>query len=165
MADTASSAAAGTGRTFANAERPVIALAGNPNSGKTSLFNLLTGLNRKVANFPGITVERVVGSTRLPDGRTADVLDLPGSYSLFARSEDERVARNALLGRAAGTPRPDVVVAVADAASLERSLFFVTQLFEVGLPVVIALTMGDIAERRGARVDAGALEEIGRAHV
>ena len=94
MADTASSAAAGTGRTFANAERPVIALAGNPNSGKTSLFNLLTGLNRKVANFPGITVERVVGSTRLPDGRTADVLDLPGSYSLFARSEDERVARN-----------------------------------------------------------------------
>ena len=165
MADTASSAAAGTGRTFANADRPVIALAGNPNSGKTSLFNLLTGLNRKVANFPGITVERVVGSTRLPDGRTADVLDLPGSYSLFARSEDERVARNALLGRAAGTPRPDVVVAVADAASLERSLFFVTQLFEVGLPVVIALTMGDIAERRGARVDAGALEEALRVPV
>ncbi len=145
---------------YATATRPTIALAGNPNSGKTSLFNLLTGLRRKVANYPGVTVERVIGSAKLPDGRAADVLDLPGTYSLFARSEDERIARDVLLGRAPRTPKPDVVVAVVDASSIERSLFLATQLFELGLPVVVALTMNDVAARRGARVDPAPLERV-----
>ncbi len=134
--------------------RPVVALAGNPNSGKTSVFNALTGLRRKVGNYPGVTVERVEGSLELPDGRNARVVDLPGCYSLYPRSEDERVARNVLLGLDEQVPRPDCVVAVVDASNLERNLYFATQLFETGTPVVIALNMMDVVERRGTPVDA-----------
>jgi len=137
----------------------LIALAGNPNSGKTSLFNRLTGLRQRIGNYPGITVERVQGTISLGDGETATLLDLPGCYSLFSRAPDERIARDALLGLVPGAERPDVVVVVADASNLERNLYFVTQLLETGLPVVVALNMVDIAERRRRPVDAAVIEE------
>lgn len=140
----------------------VFALAGNPNSGKTSVFNALTGLRRKVGNYPGVTVERVEGNLLMPDGSTARLVDLPGCYSLFPRSEDERVARNVLLGMDKKIPRPDAVIAVVDASNLERNLYLATQLLEIGMPVVIALNMVDVTERRGQPVDAAQLEaELG----
>ena len=135
-----------------------IALAGNPNSGKTSLFNHLTGARRQIGNYPGVTVERVTGRATLPDGGVAQVVDLPGAYSLTARSADERIARDVLLGLDPTLPRPDVVVAVVDASSLERSLFFATQLMEAGIPMVVALTMNDLAARRNAPVNSASLE-------
>jgi len=135
-----------------------VALAGNPNSGKTSLFNGLTGLRTKVANYPGVTVERVEGRMQLSDGRAARLVDLPGCYSLFARSEDERIARNVLLGLQEGSPRPDIVIAVVDATNLERNLYFVTQLMETGLPLCVALTMVDVAERSHVPIEVADLE-------
>ena len=134
-----------------------VALAGNPNSGKTSVFNALTGLRHRVGNYPGVTVERIEGRTDLPDGSRAVVIDLPGCYSLFARSEDERIARDALLGLLPGTKRPDVAVVVVDATNLERNLYFATQLMETGIEVCVALNMVDLAERRGIPVDAAEL--------
>ncbi|MHC4549969.1 MAG: ferrous iron transport protein B [Planctomycetota bacterium] len=147
-----------SGPTEAPAATLHIALAGNPNSGKTSLFNALTGLRHKVGNYPGVTVERIEGRLALPDGTRAAVVDLPGCYSLYAVSEDERIARNVLLGLVPGAPRPDVVVAVVDATSLERNLYFATQLMETGVRVCVALNMVDLAERRGTPVDAAVLE-------
>jgi ferrous iron transport protein B len=137
----------------------IVALAGNPNSGKTSIFNTLTGLRRRVGNYPGVTVEHVEGAMTLPDGTTARVLDLPGSYSLFVQSEDERIACDVLLGLMSGVERPDVVVAVVDASNLERNLYFTTQLIETGVPICIALNMVDVAERHGVPVSAERLEE------
>jgi len=137
----------------------LVALAGNPNSGKTSLFNSLTGLRRKVGNYPGVTVERVEGRIALPDGTSASLLDLPGCYSLVARSEDERIARDVLLGLQPGTARPHATVLVLDATNLERNLYLATQLVETGTPLCAALTMVDEAEKAGAPVDAAALEE------
>ena len=134
-----------------------VALAGNPNSGKTSLFNALTGLRRKVGNYPGVPVERIEADLALANGARANVVDLPGSYSLYAVSEDERIARNVLLGLVQGQPRPDIVVAVVDATNLERNLYFATQLMETGVRVCIALNMVDLAERRGTPVDASFL--------
>jgi len=140
----------------------LIALAGNPNSGKTSLFNALTGLRLRVGNYPGVTVERVEGRIRLGDAEQARLLDLPGCYSLVARSDDERIARDVLLGTLPGADRPDVVVAVVDASNLERNLYFATQLLETGLPVCVALNMVDVAERAGVPVDPSVLErELG----
>src|SRR5437588_8670342 len=123
--------------------RPLmIALAGNPNAGKTSLFNALTGLRQKVANYPGVTVERKEGVWALaPDLRPARLLDLPGLYSLDATSIDEQIAHDVLTGRMADTPAPDVIVAVVDATNLERNLYLVTQLLETNRPVVVALTV------------------------
>jgi len=135
-----------------------VALAGNPNSGKTTLFNALTGLRRRVGNYPGVTVERVEGKMALPGGREAILIDLPGCYSLYARSEDERIARDVLLGLVPGSARPDVVLAVVDATNLERNLYFATQLMETGLPIVVALNMVDVAERSRVPVSAEALE-------
>ncbi|MHC4940998.1 MAG: ferrous iron transport protein B [Planctomycetota bacterium] len=137
----------------------LVALAGNPNSGKTSLFNHLTGLRQRIGNYPGITVEKVQGTVKLNDGSEASLLDLPGCYSLYSRAPDERIARDALLGLVEGTARPDVVLAVADASNLERNLYFVTQLLETGMPVVVALNMIDVAEQHGRPVDAAVLEE------
>ncbi len=137
-----------------------VALAGNPNAGKTSLFNALTGLRQKVANYPGVTVERKEGDWQLsPDAPPARLVDLPGLYSLDAASIDERIARDVLTGRVSGTPAPDVVVAAVDATNLERNLYLVTQLLEVGRPVVVALTMVDLAERERIEVDARRLGE------
>src|SRR6201990_1381005 len=138
----------------------VIALAGNPNAGKTTLFNALTGLRQKVANYPGVTVERKEGSWSIAkNAPPARLIDLPGLYSLDAASLDEKIARDVLTGQIAGLPAPDIIVAVVDATNLERNLYLATQLLEYGRPLVIALTMIDLAERRGIEVDAERLSD------
>jgi ferrous iron transport protein B len=125
-----------------------VALAGNPNTGKTSLFNALTGLRQKVANYPGVTVESKLGQWSLaPDWPPARVIDLPGLYSLDATSIDEQIARDVLLGRNSKIAKPDVVIVTVDATNLIRNLYLATQLIETGLPTVLALTMFDLAER------------------
>ena len=132
----------------------VLALAGNPNAGKTSLFNALTGLRQKVANYPGVTVESKVGSWTLrPDLPPARLIDLPGLYSLNATSIDEEIARDALLGNASGISQPDAIIVVVDATNLTRNLYLAVQLIETGRPVVVALTMFDIAERSKIKID------------
>ncbi|MDP3801701.1 ferrous iron transporter B [Brevundimonas sp.] len=130
-----------------------VALVGNPNSGKTALFNALTGAHQKVANYAGVTVERKEGLIRSADGHTMSVLDLPGTYSLRARSPDEEVTRDAVLGRLAGENTPDVIVAVADSTNLRLVLRLVLELKAVGRPMVLALNMYDIAQRQGLRID------------
>ena len=130
-----------------------VAIIGNPNTGKTTLFNALTGLRQRVGNFAGVTVERVEGGFKGPDGRRVTVLDLPGSYSLSAGSPDEQVALEVLLGRDADRWRPDVVLVVVDASHLERNLFLASQVVELGVPVVIALNQFDVAEAEGLRID------------
>ena len=134
-----------------------IALAGNPNAGKTTLFNALTGMRQKVGNYPGVTVEKKEGRARLVDGAEATILDLPGTYSLTPKSPDEEVARDVLLGLRADTPAPDAVLIVVDASNLERNLYLATQILELGLPSVIALNMTDVAAAAGKAVDAGQL--------
>ena len=130
-----------------------IALVGNPNTGKTTLFNALTGMRQRVGNFAGVTVERVEGSYRDDAGRRISVLDLPGSYSLSAHSPDEAIALDVLMGRARDIPVPDVLVVVVDALNIERNLFLASQLLELGLPTVIALNQIDAAEAEGLRID------------
>jgi ferrous iron transport protein B len=134
-----------------------IALAGNPNCGKTTLFNALTGLRQKVANYPGITVEKKTGRCAMPDGRAIEVVDLPGTYSLISSSPDELVAMQVLRGLRPDTPPPGVIVAVVDASNLARNLYLVSQLLELGKPLVVALNMMDIAVRRGIAIDVPAL--------
>lgn len=136
----------------------MIALAGNPNAGKTTLFNALTGLRQKVANYPGVTVERKEGSWKLPIG-PARLIDLPGLYSLDATSLDERIARQVIAGELKELPRPDVVLAVVDATNLERNLYLVTQLLEFGIPVVVALTMMDTFKEQGHEIDVAELSK------
>src|SRR5437868_11050198 len=136
-----------------------IALAGNPNSGKTTIFNALTGLRQKVANYPGVTVEKKTGRCRLPDGRRIDVIDVPGTYSLISRSPDEQVAMEVLRGLRNDSRTPDAVVVVVDASNLQRNLYLVSQLIELGRPMVVALNMMDVAERRGISVSAEKLSE------
>lgn len=139
--------------------RYTIALAGNPNAGKTTLFNSLTGLKQKVANYPGVTVERKEGLWRLGSS-TANLIDLPGLYSLDATSLDEQIARQVITGEQAGLPKPDAIVAVVDATNLERNLYLVTQLFEFGVPVVVALTMIDVFEKQKHEIDIKKLEKL-----
>ena len=134
-----------------------IALAGNPNAGKTTLFNALTGMRQKVGNYPGVTVEKKEGRARLVEGAQATILDLPGTYSLAPKSPDEEVARDVLLGLRADTPAPDAVLIVVDASNLERNLYLATQILELGLPCVVALNMTDVAAASGKAVDAGQL--------
>ncbi len=129
-----------------------VALAGNPNCGKTTLFNALTGLRQRVGNYPGVTVEKKTGSFRGLHGEPMELLDLPGTYSLNVRSPDEAIARDVLLGRVRGTRAPDVIVAVVDASNLERNLYLVAQLLELGLPLVVALNMVDLAEAKGVTI-------------
>ncbi|QOI96825.1 MAG: ferrous iron transport protein B [Flammeovirgaceae bacterium] len=132
--------------------RLIVALAGNPNSGKSSLFNHLTGLNQHTANFPGVTVEKHTGTCRMPDGTTAEIVDLPGIYSLYPRSLDERIVSEVLLNHR--SPEcPDVVVVIADATNLKRGLLLLTQIMDVGLPTVLALNMMDLAARAGVSYD------------
>src|ERR1044071_4132115 len=135
--------------------RPLtIVLAGNPNAGKTTLFNALTGLRQKVANYPGVTVERKEGAWALaPGSPAARLIDLPGLYSLDAASIDEQIARDVITGRIQNLPAPDVIVAVVDATNLERNLYLVTQLLEYGRPLVVALTMFDLAQKRNLEID------------
>jgi ferrous iron transport protein B len=143
-------------------DRFLIALAGNPNAGKTTLFNALTGMRQKVANYPGVTVERKEGVWRLdaPNKIAARLIDLPGLYSLDVTSLDEQIAENVLTGKIADLPKPDVVVAVVDATNLERNLYLVTQLLEYHIPVVIALTMIDAAEKQSLAIDTVKLAEL-----
>ena len=125
-------------------KRPLVAIAGNPNTGKTTLFNALTGRRAKVGNYPGITVERRQSTTELPDIGTVDVLDIPGTYSLLARTAEEQIALEAMLGLD-NLPKPDVIVICVDASQLVRSSYLVLQAQEMGLPVVVAMTMADEA--------------------
>ncbi len=144
-----------------NSRRLHIALVGNPNSGKSSLFNCLTGLNQQVGNFPGVTVDKKIGSTPLSVETIASVIDLPGTYSLYPGREDEWVSYRVLLGQDQQL-KPDVIVAVADASNLKRNLLFCTQIIDLKIPVVIALTMMDLAKRKGIKIDIAALErELG----
>ena len=136
-----------------------VALAGNPNAGKTTLFNSLTGLSQKVANYPGVTVERKVGVWNA-DGKNISLIDLPGLYSLDATSLDEQIASDVLLGKVEGIDRPDAVIAVVDATNLERNLYLVTQLFEFGVPVVVALTMIDLFEKQKHEIDVQRLSKL-----
>ena len=137
-----------------------IALVGNPNSGKTSLFNCLTGLNQQVGNFPGVTVDKKTGTTSL-GSILAEVIDLPGSYSLYPKRLDEWVSYKVLINQDKDI-NADVVVAVADASNLKRNLLFCTQIIDLKVPVVIALTMMDMAKRKGIKIDIAALErELG----
>ena len=130
-----------------------VAIIGNPNTGKTTLFNALTGLRQRVGNFAGVTVERVEGGFKGPDGRRITVLDLPGSYSLSAGSPDEQVALEVLLNRDADHWKPDVVLVVVDAVHLERNLFLASQVIELGVPVVVALNQFDVAQNEGITID------------
>ncbi len=138
-----------------------IALAGNPNAGKTTLFNALTGMRQKVANYSGVTVERKEGFWRLNgSGDAARLVDLPGLYSLDATSLDEQIASDVLLGKVADLPKPDALVAVVDATNLERNLYLVTQLLEFKIPVIIALTMVDTAEKQSLEIDTDKLSRL-----
>lgn len=139
-----------------------VALVGNPNAGKTALFNALTGSRQKVANYPGVTVERKEGILTTPAGRRVSVLDLPGTYSLRARSPDEEVTRDAVLGRLAGEEPPDAIICVADATNLRLVLRLVLELKQVGRPMILALNMFDLATHRGFLVDVARLSaELG----
>lgn len=129
-----------------------IVLAGNPNCGKTTLFNSLTGLRHKVANYPGVTVERKEGRLDLGEGMAATLVDLPGIYSLSHHSLDEAIATKALLGEIKGLARPDIIVSVLDSANIERNLYLTSQLLDLGLPVLVVLNMADLAERQGIHV-------------
>jgi ferrous iron transport protein B len=135
------------------------ALVGNPNSGKSALFNALTGARQKIANYPGVTVERKMGRMTLPSGEPVELYDLPGSYALDAASPDEEVTRRVILGEFPGEAQPEVLVIVLDAANLEQHLVFAQELIELGRPVVVALNMVDLAERDGLVVDPDALAQ------
>src|SRR5436190_9550179 len=142
-----------------NGHKITIALAGNPNAGKTTLFNSLTGLKQKIANYPGVTVERKSGPWTL-NGKTAELIDLPGLYSLDATSLDEHIARDVITGEQTGVAKPDAIVAVVDATNLERNLYLVMQLFEFGVPVVVALTMMDVFEKQKHQIDVEMLSTL-----
>jgi ferrous iron transport protein B len=141
---------------------PIVALVGNPNCGKTALFNALTGSRQKVANYPGVTVEKKIGRLVTPAGRVLQVVDLPGTYSLRARSPDEEITRDAVLGRLQGEGAPDLIVCVADASNLRLALRLALELKRVGRPVMLSLNMIDIARKRGIEIDADRLaRELG----
>ena len=134
-------------------QRPyTIALVGNPNSGKSSLFNVLTGLNQKVGNFPGVTVDKKTGVSKISDSLSANIIDLPGTYSLYPKSADEQVTYEVLLNQKS-TERPDLIIVIADASNLKRNLLFCSQIIDLKIPVVIALTMMDIARQKGITID------------
>ena len=142
-------------RTETTTDQFRVALAGNPNVGKTTVFNLLTGLRQKVANYPGVTVERKSG--RLTGAEHVEIVDLPGTYSLNPKSIDEQIAYDMLVGRIEGEPPPDLVICVVDASNLERNLYLVSQVIDLCLPTVVALNMMDAAQDAGLKIDAEAL--------
>ncbi|MCP1469967.1 ferrous iron transport protein B [Sphingobium sp. OAS761] len=141
---------------------PLVALVGNPNAGKSALFNALTGARQKLGNYPGVTVERKAGRLSLADGRPVELVDLPGTYSLSPGSPDEQVTRDVVLGRQAGEKLPDALVVVVDASNLDNHLRFALELIALGLPTVVALNMVDLATRDGLELDAAVLSrELG----
>ena len=140
----------------------MVALVGNPNAGKSALFNALTGARQKVGNYPGVTVERKSGRMALDDGRPVELIDLPGTYSLEPSSPDEQVTRDVVFGRQEGERLPAALIVVVDATNLDNHLRFVLQLSRLGLPVVVALNMIDMAERDGLKIDVATLaRELG----
>lgn len=145
--------------TSIKAEIVTIAVAGNPNAGKTTVFNTLAGARQKVANYPGVTVERKEAILRLPDGTQARLIDLPGCYSLTARSPEEQIAHDVLFGRIPDCPTPSLVLCVVDASNLERSLYLVTQFLDQGIPLAVILNMMDIAREKGVHLDPEKLSE------
>src|SRR4249920_3226361 len=139
-----------------------IALLGNPNCGKTALFNLLTGARQKVANYAGVTVERKVGLTRLGNGRAVSVIDLPGAYSLTPATPDEQITLEVIEGRRHGEAAPDAIVAVVDATNLRMNLRLVLELKQLGRPLMVALNMADVARAEGLAIDVARLSaELG----
>ncbi|MDE2302306.1 MAG: 50S ribosome-binding GTPase, partial [Sphingomonadales bacterium] len=134
-------------------QRRSAALVGNPNAGKSALFNALTGARQKIANYPGVTVERKGGRLLLPNGEPVELTDLPGSYSLHPASPDEEVTRKVILGEFPGEPAPQVLVLVLDASNLEQHLVFAQEVIALGRPCVVALNMIDLAERDGLVLD------------
>lgn len=149
-------------RVYFHPTGPLVALVGNPNCGKTALFNRLTGSRQKVANYAGVTVERKEGRLITPKGKTLRILDLPGTYSLYPRSLDERVTCDVLAGRAVGEKKPDLVVCVVDATNLRRSLRLVLAVQRLNIPFIVTLNMSDEARARGIHIDEIALsEELG----
>lgn len=136
-----------------------IALVGNPNSGKSSLFNSLTGLNQKVGNFPGVTVDKKTGLSRINENLSANIIDLPGTYSLYPKSADEQVTYDVLLNTLS-KDRPDMIIVIADAANLKRNLLFCSQIMDLKIPVVIALSMMDIAKQKGMTIDTAGLQRM-----
>src|SRR5215471_7129690 len=137
----------------------VVAIIGPPNSGKSTLFNRLTGLRQKVANFPGVTVEQRTGRVKLTNGREAHLIDLPGLYSLAARSEDEQITHDVLKGSRPGIPRPDAFILILDSTNLGRHLLLAPPILPLGLPTLIALNMADDLKGRGGEVDVAKLSE------
>ena len=137
----------------------VFALVGNPNCGKSTLFNALTGLKQKVGNYPGVTVEKKMGTAYSQHGQAMTVIDMPGAYSLAARSPDEAVTRDVLLGRRSDTPMPDRIICIVDASNLERSLYLVHQILDLGRPVILVLNMMDIAAKSGFTLRTARLEK------
>ena len=139
-----------------------LAIVGAPNCGKTALFNALTGSRQKVGNYAGVTVERKVGAAHTPEGRILSLIDLPGTYSLRARSPDEEVTRDIVLGQHPRETPPDLILAVVDATNMRSALRLVSELREVGRPIFVVLNMIDIARARGIEIDAQAIAaEIG----
>ena len=142
-----------------SSRQPVYALVGNPNCGKSTLFNALTGLKQKVGNYPGVTVEKKVGTAYSQHGQPITVIDLPGTYSLAARSPDEAVTRDVLLGRRADTAQPDRILCIVDATNLERNLYLVHQILDLGRPVILVLNMMDLAAQAGLEIRVDLLEK------
>lgn len=141
---------------------PLVAVVGNPNAGKSALFNMLTGARQKVGNYPGVTVERKSGRMSLPDGRPIELVDLPGAYSLDPSSPDEEVTRDVVIGRQQGERLPDALLIVLDATNLDNHLRFALQLIALGIPTIVSLNMVDLARRDGLDIDPQALErELG----
>lgn len=131
-----------------------VALVGNPNTGKSTLFNVLTGLNQKIGNFPGVTVEKKIGYCQLPDGRKAEIVDLPGTYSLYPKSQDESIVFSVLADKA-NPLSPDLVIVILDASNLKRNLLLYSQVADLKIPVIIALNMMDLAKKSGINIDIG----------
>src|SRR5437762_11675437 len=144
-----------------NSAPAYVALTGNPNCGKTTLFNVLTGMRAKVGNYAGVTVERKEGRLLGSDpGLDIRVLDLPGTYSLSPQSLDEQISRDVLLNRLPELPEPSLIIVVVDASNLQRNLYYATQVIELGHPTIIALNMMDVAEKNGQRINS---EKLGMA--
>jgi ferrous iron transport protein B len=152
----AASSSPASGQT--NRQQYTVAVVGNPNTGKTTLFNALTGLTQHTGNYPGVTVESALGEFTI-NGVRFFAVDLPGTYSLSPRAPDEMVAVSVLLGRNQEGKVPDVVLCVLDATNLDRNLYLFTQVLELGCPVVVALTMTDLAHRQGIVIDLPELEK------
>lgn len=146
--------------TAASTRTPTYAVVGNPNCGKSTLFNALTGLKQKVGNYPGVTVEKKVGTTYSQHGQPITVIDLPGAYSLAARSPDEAVTRDVLLGRRADTAQPDRILCILDATNLERNLYLLLQILDLGRPVIVVLNMMDLAVKAGLDLRVARLEHL-----